>query len=278
MKSKDDKKTLTLEQIRRQQATLAALERQAEELQVEEETLGREIVKALAAGDKQQDAKALRVRRRNAREQRADILEALPLLREQIRRQRKQVGSSEATKRFTGISRAFGLLAQELTDDETKVFESAKAYKSAVDQLNKRFKALALLRAEADALADRFGLTRPEYAPVVLPAHRDGCLDAASIVAEVSFLDRSHRIPVMEKCEHQLRRRRTYEEIKGSPAFEIIEAAGGPKDWSPLNERQLEIIASRKADAEAERKISARIGPEIAAAQAMPGPGNVLRR
>lgn len=278
--SKDDKKTVTLEQIRKHEATAKALERQAQELAGEEEQLGREIAQVLAGGGKQ-DAKALRARRREVREQRADILEALPLLREQMATERKQVGSAEAAKRLTAIKRAYGSLVTEYAEDGKRLVEAAQSYAAAKQAFNARFVTLKRLVAEQGALADRFGLAAPITLPtIVIPALHEKAVEAYACLEDTGvFLDRvPHMSPATEKCEHRLRQRRTYKEIKGSPAFEIIQAAGGPKPFDELNERQKEIIASREAGAEAEREMSARIGPEIAAAQAMPGPGNVLRR
>jgi len=281
VKSKDDKNTLTLEQIRRQEATLAALERQAEELQVEEETLGREIVKALAAGAKQ-DAKPLRARRREVRETRADILEALPLLRERITTQRKQVGNAEAERRLTGIGRAYGSLVTEYAEDGKRLVEAAQSYAAAKESFNARFVRLKRLVAEQGALIDRFELAATTLPTITIPALHEKAAEAYELIeGTAAFLDHAPRTllsPATEKCEHGLRQRRTYEEIKGSPTFEIIESAGGAKDWPALTERQKEIVADRKAEAEAEKQFVQRAVPEIEAAQVMPGSGNVLRR
>ena len=42
-----------------------------------------------------------------------------------------------------------------------------------------------------------------------------------------------------------MRTRRTYEEVSGTPAAEIIKAAGGPKPWPELTARQRAIVEER---------------------------------
>lgn len=261
MSKHDDTNTVTLEQIRRHEATAKALDRQAQELQVEEQELGGKIVKALAGGGKQ-NAKPLRARRREVREQRADILEALPLLREQIATQRKQLGRSEATKRLTAIKRAYGSLVTEYAADGKRLVEAAQSYAAAKQAFSARFVTLKRLVAEQGALTDRFGLAAPTTLPtIVIPALHEKAVEAYACV-EGKFLDRARLIPVFEKCEHEMRRRRTYEEIKGSPAFEIISAAGGLQPWPELSAKQREIVESRARQRGEEAAQMERFGPE----------------
>ena len=86
----------------------------------------------------------------------------------------------------------------------------------------------------------------------------------------VKFLDTAYISPATEKDETGLRQRRNYREIANTPAGEIIEAAGGPKDWPPLTREQEAIIAGREQDAQEEREFAARIGSEIAARKTLP--------
>ena len=139
--------------------------------------------------------------------------------------------------------------------------EKAADYKAAVSQLNDRFRALTMLRAEAAALADRLGVPAPRFAPVTVPALREVCKQAALVVGGATFLDHGHIAKATEKCEHDLRTRRTYREVSGTPTAAIVETAG-LRPWPALTETQEAILASRKAEAEQEARESARFGAE----------------
>ena len=141
--------------------------------------------------------------------------------------------------------------------------EAAAAYKAAADRLNGRYRGLAMLKAEAGALAARFGVAAPTFAPVVIPAMREGCGAAALVVGSIKFLDHSHVSPGTERDEHHLRTRRTYAEIAGTPGGEIIKAAG-LKPWPDLTPKQREIVASRAREREEEAATVARFEAEAA--------------
>ena len=184
--------TTDLEQVQQAQERLAALEQQAAELGEREATLSQKIAAAHASGSG--DLEKLSKQRREVRGQRADLLEAIPLLRETITRDRESAARAAAEKRLTGIARAFGSVKQELDEDEARVTVAAEAYHAAVERLNQRFKALNMLRAEAGALRDRFGVSAPALPPVVLPARREGCTAAAMAVQRATFLDTGLRL------------------------------------------------------------------------------------
>ncbi len=121
---------------------------------------------------------------------------------------------------------------------------------------------LATLAAEANALGDRFGVDIPTFAPVVLPAMREGCA-AAAMAVDVKFLDHVHVSPATEKCEHGLRTRRTYQEVANTPSGEILKAAG-PKAWPALTAKQQGIVESRERERRAEAATVARFEGEAA--------------
>ncbi len=252
-KQDDDAATIiTMAEVEELMGRLEVLERKAQELAVKESGLSQQITEGHAAG---LDGKALDIlawERREAREERADVLEAIPLLEATIEERRAEACTGEAQKRMRGIARAYGSLRQELDEDVEKARAQANLYAEAVEAVNARFNALMLLRAQVDALKDRFGVAAPTLQPVVIPGLRDACREAAVIVDRAQFTDHSHRPPATEKCEHQLRVRRTYREVSGTPAATIIESAGGPKPWPPLTAKQGEIVAGRERDTEAE--------------------------
>lgn len=249
---------MSFEQVQEREKRLAQMHQQIADLTAEADTLGTEVAVTLAAG---QDAAKARTRRAEVRQLRTDLTEAATLLGHQIATDREAAGYAEAKKRQTGIARAFGSMRQELDDDEAKVREAAVAYRAMVERLNERFRALTLLRAEAEALRDRFGIEVPALPVVVAPGRREGCVAALMAVASATFLDRGYRPPETEACEYGLRQRRTYAEIAGTPGAEIIEAVGGPKAWPELTAKQAAIVASRAesqaAAAEAMREFAA---------------------
>ncbi len=140
--------------------------------------------------------------------------------------------------------------------------EAATAYKEAVDRLNARFGALAKLRAEANALADRFpDVVAPTLAPVIEPARRKACIAAALVVDGIAFDHSRLRSPNIEHDEHRLRTRRTYEEVTGTPAGEIISATG-LQQWPELSAKQREIVALREREKRDEADTAQQFGVE----------------
>ncbi len=136
--------------------------------------------------------------------------------------------------------------------------------------MNNRYRALAALRAEANALQDRFGVAAPMFPPVVIPAMREGCGAAAMTAQSVAFLNHAHVSPATEPDEFDLRTRRSYKEISETPGFAIIKTAG-PQPWPPLTAAQEAILDGRKRDAEAEIRESKRFALEGERGMARPG-------
>jgi hypothetical protein len=56
-----------------------------------------------------------------------------------------------------------------------------------------------------------------------------------------------------EQCEHKMRTRRTYAEVSGAPAGEIVEVVG-PKPFPELTEHQLALIAAKEREHESMRR------------------------
>jgi hypothetical protein len=163
--------------------------------------------------------------------------------------------TQKAKSRVVAIKRAFGSVTNELDEDEKRVVEKIVELQAAIGRLNDRYSKAATLKAEAAALSDRFGLDKPELPVVIPPVRRD-------FVGKLVTLDRglsdhaSIRQP-LEQCVYKLRTRRTYAEIKQTPGFEIIQAAG-LKAFPPLTERQAEIVEGRERQHEETRQQFAR--------------------
>ena len=239
----------------------ASLEQQAEQLAAEEQDLTKRIAEHHASGGTGVEFAALTKQRRAVREERADILETLPLLRDQVAKDRELACTAEAATRMRGISRAFGSLRQELEEDVTKVQAQAAVYVEAVQSVNNRYKSLITLKAEASALSDRLGVPAPAFSPVVLPSLREGCREAAVVVDGARFVDHHHIAPATETCQYKLRTRRTYREINGTLGGKILKAAG-PRPWAALTPQQEAIVESRERERQAEAATVARFGGE----------------
>lgn len=159
-----------------------------------------------------------------------------------------------ARERLVGVKRAFGSLAAQLQTEWAR--ETQRDFEKCVAICRK----LAVLRGEADALADRFGLPAPE---LVVPGVLDGALGTAWA--------RPRR--QVERCEHDLRERRTYYEVAGSEAYAIILRAGR-KPWRALTDREQEYVARLAAkqarEREAQQRFAERTSTEAAAVARVP--------
>lgn len=179
-----------------------------------------------------------------AAKQRADVLRGfIARLEPEAAAETEAQHKAAAEQRTKGISRAFGSLAKELDEDETRVRNALDAARAAIQQMNDRYAKLDMLRAEAAALADRFGLEAPSLRAVSPPATRQ---------FNFSLPNATHGFrptPRYAHCEHELRQRRTYEEIDSTEGYRIIEAAG-LKPWPKLTDAQQRILAVRAREQE----------------------------
>ena len=259
--AKEVETPISMAQVEALVARAGALQQETEELLKRETALTKRIAECHASGGTGGKLDALTKQRRAVREQRADILEALPLLRDQIAKDRERACTAEAAKRMVGIARAYGSLRQELEQDVTKVQAQAAVYVGAVQSVNNRYKSLITLKAEASALTDRLGVPAPAFSPVVLPSLREGCREAAVVVDGARFVNHHHVAQATEKCEHKLRTRRTYREVASTPSYEIL-TAGGPKPWPALTAQQEEMVEGRERERQAEAATVARFEGE----------------
>jgi len=211
------------------------------------------------------DTKALKKRAKELRaivEQPSEQEQAaaeLAEIEQQIAEQRDAALLAEVEARMTGIAKAHGSLRAELPEDEQRVFEALMGASVAINRLNERYAKLTWLRHEAAALADRFGVPGPELPAVVVPARRG--LDTTL----PRLADHCHIRPVTEANEYG-RRRRSYEEIRGTEGFAIIERAGLKAFPPPTPEQQ----AARREREEQERRWSRYLGAAVAEVAAVP--------
>ena len=118
-------------------------------------------------------------------------------------------------------------------------------------------------------MGSRFGVPLSKLASPVVPALRKGCGEAVRFVTEVKYLDHGHISPDIETDERGLRKRRTYEEVRGTEGFKIIEAAG-LVEFPPLTQKQKELVAVRERQAREENAIAESSVGEIRARSRAP--------
>lgn len=143
------------------------------------------------------------------------------VLENDVRAEAEGKGKEEATARLVGIRRAYGSALASIEADEERVKAAVSAVDHAVTRLNDRHAQLARLRAEASALADRFGIPTPALAMVIPPARK-----GLSTECQVPLAGHVREKVDIERCEHGLRERRTYAEVRGTEGHEIIERVG----------------------------------------------------
>jgi hypothetical protein len=132
----------------------------------------------------------------------------------------------DAKQRLLGIVRAAGSLAALLDDDDRKVIAAAKVYAEALTTVNERFGKLALLRHEALALAEVFGLPTPVLPQVMVPAMRAAAGEAAEIVTSVRLRDNGYIVSAHDADPHGATLGRNYTELEGTDGYALIQRRG----------------------------------------------------
>lgn len=143
-------------------------------------------------------------------------------------------GKKEAEERLLGIKRAAGSVRSELTDDDKRIRELKNELTEVNAKRTTRARKYETLQGEANGLVDRFGLPPLKLETLAEPP-----------AIEVPAPWRHHVVrPSFEQCEHNLRQRRDYTEIRASAAYAIIMKTG-LKPFRPLTERESEVLEDR---------------------------------
>ena len=152
----------------------------------------------------------------------------------------------KASTRLTGIKRAYGSLLDQLKD------ELAKADKADRPRCVELCRKIGTLSMEAEALHDRFEVPVPDFSEA-----RQVCTNPIGAGGQDRELFSALRgeFAALELCEFRLRQRRSYAEIGGTPAYEIITEAG-LTEFPPLNKNQQKILAARQREADRLRRRS----------------------
>lgn len=193
-------------------------------------------------------------------EQPTEAAAELAAVERQIAETREANAKEAAQARLLGIRRAYGSVTSSLDADEKRVRQKIDELGEAITRMNDRYSQVAQLRAEAMALSDRFALPTPALPNVIPPARR------GLVTGPVGFLDHADNLRPVEECEHRLRTRRSYGEVRDTEGYGIIEAAG-LKPFPPLTQVQQRIIDERAREQEDIRRQLANlptIPPEMA--------------
>ena len=253
----------TLEAVAVLETRLVDLEVEAEGLEAGEQQLTKQIAEIHTGGGSKEDLPALMRSRSEAKEARGDVVQAAAVLRTRIAEDLEVASVAAAVQRLKDIRKAHGGLCRVLENDERAVEKAAIEFKAKAGRVNTRFETLAMLRAEAEALVDRFPAVPagPRFPAITVPARRETCVQASFVVGSVTFRDHGHIATAMQKDADGLRSRRSYREVSGTPGGAIIEAAGA-RPWPALTEAQEAILAGRKRDAVQEERESRRFAVE----------------
>lgn len=254
----------TLEAVAVLETRLVDLEVEADALGEREQQLSQQIADIHTGGGSKKDLPNLMRSRSEAKEARGDVVQAAAALRTRIEEDLEVASVAAATQRLKDIRKAFGGLRRVLEADEVAVETAAIEFKAKSERVNQRFATLSALRAEAEALGDRFPAVPagPRFPAITVPARREVLIQASLVVDSVMFRDHGHIAKALEKCEYNLRTRRSYRELgAGTPGAAIIEAAGS-KAWPALTERQQGIVEDRARERRAEAATAARFEGE----------------
>ena len=129
-----------------------------------------------------------------------------------------------AAKRLLGIQRAMGSLAATLEQDDAKLLAAAAAYTRAMETLTDRFDKLALLRHEAAALVEGFGLEKPALPLVMVPGMRPAVREAVQLVTHAPVRETGF---IPEQIDFDTKRR-TYTELAGTDGGALLRTRTQP--------------------------------------------------
>ena len=263
----------TLKDVEALEFRLGDLELDADREEEREQDLSKQIAEIHTGGGNKKDLPGLSQQRREVREQRADMLEAAATLRTQVAQDLEVASVVAAAVRVKDIRRAFGSLRRVLEADELAVGKAAVEYKATAERVNERFATLAALRAESEALYDRFPTVPPgpRFPPITAPSRREPVIQASLVASSVKFLGHVHIAKETEKCPHSIRSRRTYRELGAATLGAAIIKAAGLGDWPALTAAQEAILAGQKRGASAEVLESQRFSEQGDRATERPG-------
>jgi hypothetical protein len=203
----------------------------------------------------------------------------LALVQDRVKETREQEGAKAARARCEAIVAEAQEAAAEYERAATTMLECARAYDTARTKFLEAFEKTKELRLEENALCHRFELARSKLPVIPVPA-RHPVLAQMPFVGDYNWPDNAHKAEATQRCEHQMRTRRTYKECSRTEGFEIITGAG-LRPFAELNARQRELLAEKERDNKREAEIVKRMQQETELAErtaALVGPNDPLGR
>jgi len=178
----------------------------------------------------------------------------------EVERETFEEAKALARGRLQSLHSAVGSHAASYEKDIARLAEAHAALVDAAQRLNERFSKLETCELEFRALTDRFGTHDMADLPP-LPA------PPSALYRRFDFPrlnEHWSKLPEWEKHPDTLKKRRTYREVEGTKAGEII-ALVGPFPFDPGHPLVLKAAERRKAEVERAMELGAALAPSEAA-------------
>lgn len=158
---------------------------------------------------------------------------------------------AEAETRLLAIKRAYGSLADQITQDDRRLIDAARKFEVAATTESDRYAAIALLKHEAATLAETFGLPTPELPTVTPPSERAAVVKAIGAVRVLANLEQGVQAALLWGKDAQGRLRpvgRSFEELEGTPGVDLIRRAKSQTPSRPRADKSPPAQARDAAD------------------------------
>jgi len=142
-------------------------------------------------------------------------------LKEQRARQAAAGLQREAEARLLGIVRALGSLVDQSGADDQRLMEAARGFLDKAEVLDERFRKITLLRHEARALCEVFGLGLPDLPSAIVPAARPAVTEAHVTVQRAPIAEHGF-VPSVQRYVSGKPAGRTFEELGELPGRDLI--------------------------------------------------------
>jgi hypothetical protein len=165
------------------------------------------------------------------------LIVLIPELEKDAQVVREAAGRKEAEHRLKKIPSAAGSHRAEYKKCDARVREAQEELNEANAERTSWARKYEALQAEANALADRFDLS---------PVKLEVIPEPERITSPTPWQYRLVR-PTFEQCEHNLRQRRDYSEISGSPGYAVIQTTG-LRPFRDLTAQEKAVLENREEE------------------------------
>jgi hypothetical protein len=156
----------------------------------------REVADAVGLEGESAEAKVARLSAKFAQEdrERAELAAATEAVARKQHDAAMKALRAKAEARLLGIRRAAGSLAASADQDDARAYATARAFATAMGELDARYVQYVQLRDEAERLAVACGLPRPTLAAVPIPSRRRAVVESLQMVHDVPERGTAHGI------------------------------------------------------------------------------------